>query len=109
MSKVKTERVIEIVEKILGTSDRVEVDLNDPQLEEIVERIVDKFLAVPAARFLWMKRSLSLLISDQESGRDKAAEGSIVQGKYQSPILVQWQRPTNDATRRIGVRIVRFV
>ena len=39
MSKVTTERVIEIVEQIMGTSDRVEVDLNDPQLAEIAEAI----------------------------------------------------------------------
>ncbi len=73
--------------------------------ESFVERILDKFLAVPAERFLWMKRSMSLLISDQEEDRD----GSIVRGEYQSPILVQWDRPSNDATRRIGVRLVRFV
>ena len=73
--------------------------------ESFVERLVDKFLAVPASRFLWMKRSLSLLVSDQEED----AHGSLAQGKYQSPILVQWKRPANDATRRIGMRIVRFV
>ena len=73
--------------------------------ESFFERVVDKFLAVPASRFLWMKRSLSLLVSDQEED----GEGSIIQGKYQSPILVQWNRPANAATRRIGVRIVRFV
>ena len=70
--------------------------------ESFVERLVDKFLAVPASRFLWMKRSLSLLVSDQEED----AHGSLAQGKYQSPILVQWKRPANDATRRIGMRIV---
>ena len=73
--------------------------------ESFVERIVDKFLAVPAQRFLWMKRSLSLLISDQEEDEDS----SIVHGEYQSPILVQWNRPSNDSSRRIGVRLVRFV
>ena len=31
-----------------------------------LERIVDKFLAVPAARFLRMKRKVSLLVSDRE-------------------------------------------
>lgn len=76
--------------------------------ESFVERILDKFLAVPASRFLWMKRSLSLLISDQDYPHAER-EGSIVHGKYQSPILVQWKRPANDATRRVGIRIVRFV
>ncbi len=72
--------------------------------ESFVERFVDKFLAVPASRFLWMKRSLSLLVSDQKED----GEASIAQGTYQSPILVQWNRPANDATRQIAVRIVKF-
>lgn len=72
--------------------------------ESFLERILDKFLAVPASRFLWMKRSLSLLISEKSE-----REGPIVQGRYQAPILVQWSRPRNDAARRISVRLVRFV
>lgn len=73
--------------------------------ESFVERILDKFLAVPAERFLWMKRSLSLLISDEQEDRDS----SIVHGKFQSPILIQWNHPHNNASRRIWIRLVRFV
>jgi hypothetical protein len=52
----------------------------------ILERIMARTLAVPAARFFRTGRSVSLLISanvDNASG--------IVEGTYQSPILVQWQ------------------
>ena len=52
----------------------------------ILEKIMARTLAVPAARFFRTGRSVSLLISanvDNASG--------IVEGTYQSPILVQWQ------------------
>ncbi len=68
------------------------------------ERLVDKFLAVPAARFLRMKRGVSLLVSD----RTTSGKGEIVQGTYQSPILVQWDRASDRRTRRLEVTFVRF-
>jgi hypothetical protein len=43
-------------------------------------------LAVPAARFFRTGRSVSLLVSVSEQG-----DSTIVEGTYQSPILVQWQ------------------
>ncbi len=52
----------------------------------IVEKVVARTLAVPAARFFRMRRSVSLLVSDGQDGAP-----SIVEGVYQSPILVQWQ------------------
>jgi hypothetical protein len=70
--------------------------------ESILERIIDKFLALPASRFLRMKRSVSLLVSDQ--GR---ANPEIVEGTYQSPILVQWRKASSQ-TRRITASFVRF-
>src|ERR1041384_1528708 len=51
----------------------------------IIERVLARTLAVPAARFFRMRRSVSLMVSEQE-GRPQ-----IVEGTYQSPILVQWQ------------------
>jgi thiamine phosphate synthase YjbQ (UPF0047 family) len=68
-----------------------------------LERIVDKFLAVPAARFLRMKRKVNLLVSD----RDIQGRGRIVQGTYQSPILVQWDRAA-AGHRVLDVTISRF-
>lgn len=71
--------------------------------ESVVERIVAAFMGVPAARFLRVKRSVSLLVSDAE-GNGKTR---IVQGTYQSPILVQWRRADNQV-RRLDVTITRF-
>ncbi len=68
-----------------------------------LERVVDKFLAVPAARLLRMKRSVSLLVAD----RGPDGRGCIVQGTYQSPILVQW-RKARAQTRRLDVTFTRF-
>jgi len=48
----------------------------------IVEKMLARTLAVPAARFFRIRRSLHLLV----------AERGFVEGTYQSPILVQWQR-----------------
>lgn len=51
-----------------------------------VEKVLARTLAVPAARFFRMRRSVSLLVSGRDDGRP-----GIVEGTYQSPILVQWQ------------------
>jgi hypothetical protein len=50
-----------------------------------------------------MKRSVSLLVTEDEAN----GEGTIVQGRYQSPILVQWRAPDVDR-RRLTVRLTRF-
>jgi hypothetical protein len=52
----------------------------------IVERVLARTLAVPAARFFGMRRSVNLLVSSDDGN------AGIVEGTYQSPILVQWQR-----------------
>jgi hypothetical protein len=51
-----------------------------------------------------MKRSVSLLVSD----RDQSGEGRIVEGTYQSPILVQWHRGARR-TRVLDVTVTRFI
>jgi thiamine phosphate synthase YjbQ (UPF0047 family) len=53
----------------------------------IVEKILARTLAVPAARFFRMRRSVHLLVAERTDGRL-----GFVEGTYQSPILVQWQR-----------------
>jgi thiamine phosphate synthase YjbQ (UPF0047 family) len=58
----------------------------------IVEKIVARSLAVPAARFFRMRRSVSLLVSDCQDGTP-----AIIEGTYQSPILVQWQKTPRQA------------
>ena len=52
----------------------------------IIEKVMARTLAVPAARFFRMRRSVSLLVSAGDDGAP-----TIVEGMYQSPILVQWQ------------------
>jgi thiamine phosphate synthase YjbQ (UPF0047 family) len=53
----------------------------------IVEKVLARTLAVPAARFFRMRRSVHLLVAEREDGGR-----GFVEGTYQSPILVQWQR-----------------
>jgi hypothetical protein len=52
----------------------------------IIEKVLAHTLAVPAARFFRMRRSVSLLVAERADGTT-----GIVEGTYQSPILVQWQ------------------
>lgn len=58
----------------------------------IVEKIMARTLAVPAARFFRMRRSVSLLVSDTQSSTP-----GIIEGTYQSPILVQWQHAPRES------------
>ena len=52
----------------------------------IVEKVLAHSLAVPAARFFRMRRSVSMLVSERPDGSN-----GLIEGMYQSPILVQWQ------------------
>jgi hypothetical protein len=72
--------------------------------ESMVESVLSRAIAMPAARFLRMKRSVSLLVSD----RKESGQGAIVEGTYQSPILVQWHRGAHSA-RVLDVTLTRFV
>jgi hypothetical protein len=47
---------------------------------------------VPAARFFRIRRSVHLLVAEREDG-----QRGFVEGTYQSPILVQWQRSPRPA------------
>ncbi len=69
--------------------------------ESSLERILSRFLALPAARFLRMKRAVTLAVSAAH-GRD-----GLVYGTYQSPILVQWSKAERQQ-RRVRVSLVRF-
>ena len=72
--------------------------------ESMVESVLSRAIAMPASRFLRMKRSVSLFVSDRESG----SHGQIVEGVYQSPILVQWHRGSRPS-RVLDVTLTRFV
>jgi thiamine phosphate synthase YjbQ (UPF0047 family) len=69
--------------------------------ESLVERLLSRTLAMPAARFLRMKRAVSLLVSDGQE------DAGVVEGTYQSTILVQWQRAPKS-TRLIDVTLTEF-
>ena len=68
----------------------------------IVEKLLARTMAVPAARFFRMHRSVSLLVSERQDGTH-----GIVEGTYQSPILVQWQRAPHE-TRVIDATITEL-
>ena len=72
--------------------------------ESMVESVLSRAIAMPAARFLRMKRSVSLLVSDRQT----PGTGAIVEGTYQSPILVQWNRGARRI-RTLDVTLTRFV
>lgn len=71
--------------------------------ESLMERVINKLIRMPASRFLRMKRGLSLPVSD----RKVEGEGNIINGTYQSPILVQWRKAEGQA-RTLNVQLVRF-
>lgn len=71
-------------------------------LEALLARFV-AFVFLPAQRFVRLKRSVSLLIADREGD----GRGSIVQGTYQSPILIQW-RQADTGSRRLVASLYRF-
>ena len=70
----------------------------------VVERLVNRALAVPVSHFLRMKRGISLPVLDRRG----EGVGEIGWGTYQSPILVQWRGPGGPA-RVLNVTLVRFV
>jgi hypothetical protein len=72
--------------------------------ESRVENVLSKAIAMPASRFLRMKRSVSLLVSDC----NQPGCGSITEGTYQSPILVQWHGGKRQA-RVLDVTLTRFI
>jgi thiamine phosphate synthase YjbQ (UPF0047 family) len=69
-----------------------------------VERILARALEVPASRFLRMKRSVDLLVSDTR----RSGTGAVVEGTYQTPIMVQW-RPAPTRVRTVDVTLTRFL
>ena len=72
--------------------------------QSVVERLVNRALALPVSQFLRMKRRISLPILD----RNGDGTGEIGWGTYQSPILVQW-KSADGPTRALNVKLVRFV
>jgi thiamine phosphate synthase YjbQ (UPF0047 family) len=69
----------------------------------VIEKVLARTLAVPAARFFRMRRSVSLLVSEGEDGT-----AGLIEGVYQSPILVQWQHaPRQSRTLNVSLTEIR--
>ena len=68
-----------------------------------VERVLSRFFVAPARRFLQVKRSVSLPVSDRET----PGAGRLAEGRYQSPILMQW-RGNPCRTRVVDMTLTRF-
>ena len=67
----------------------------------LLERLLARALAVPAGRFLRMKRAVNLRV------RESDGRGVIADGRYQSPILVQWNR-ANERVRQLDATLTSF-
>ena len=67
----------------------------------LLERLFARAIAVPAGRFLRMKRAVNLRV------RESDGHGVIADGRYQSPILVQWNR-ANDRVRTLEATLTKF-
>jgi thiamine phosphate synthase YjbQ (UPF0047 family) len=71
--------------------------------ESRIERLLARTMAFPLSRFFRMHRSVSLLVSNDQDG-DRP---TIIEGTYQSPILIQWQRAGRQA-RVLDVTLTRL-
>ena len=67
----------------------------------LLERVLARTLAMPAARMLRLRRSISVLVAG-----DGDRPGPV-EGLYQSPILIQWQRASRDV-RELDVTLYRL-
>jgi hypothetical protein len=68
----------------------------------VVERLLSRLIALPADRFLRMKRGVSFGVSSA------SGQPSLIRGRYQSPILVQWHSAERQQ-RRVEVALHRFL
>jgi thiamine phosphate synthase YjbQ (UPF0047 family) len=67
----------------------------------LLERLFARAIAVPAGRFLRMKRAVNLRV------RENDGHGVIADGRYQSPILVQWHR-ADARVRTLEATLTQF-
>jgi thiamine phosphate synthase YjbQ (UPF0047 family) len=68
-----------------------------------IERLVARSLEAPASRFMRMRRSVDLLVSDSAA----PGTGALIEGTYQTPILVQW-RTAKTPARKLEISLSRF-
>ena len=68
-----------------------------------VEQLLARALEGPASRLLRLKRSVNLLVSDRET----PGRGTVVEGTFQAPILIQWKSPARSV-RAVDLVLTRF-
>jgi thiamine phosphate synthase YjbQ (UPF0047 family) len=68
-----------------------------------LEQVMARLFAVPARRFLRVRRSVSLLVSDH----GRPGRGAVAGGRFQSPILLQW-RGAPSGRRRVELTLTRL-
>lgn len=69
-----------------------------------IEQFVARALAKPAERLFGVKRSIDLLVSDA----NPSGQTTVVEGTYQSPILIHW-RSAEHKTYTVRATLSRFV
>ncbi len=69
-----------------------------------IERVLARTLEVGASRLFRMDRGVDLLVSDSRT----PGKGAVVEGTYQTPILVQW-RKAPETVRSVDISLSRFM
>jgi thiamine phosphate synthase YjbQ (UPF0047 family) len=69
-----------------------------------IERLMARTLEVGASRLFRMDRGVDLLVSDSRT----PGKGAVVEGTYQTPILVQWRRAP-ETVRTVDIKLTRFL
>ena len=69
-----------------------------------LERWIAQALATPAERLFGVKRSVDLLVSDESA----TGRPAIVEGTYQSPILIHW-RGAQEGVRTVHASLTRLI
>lgn len=70
-----------------------------------IEQWVARALAAPAERLFGVKRTVDLLVSD----RNAEGRASVVEGTYQTPILIHWRGAGTSQRRTVTVSLTEFV
>jgi hypothetical protein len=70
--------------------------------DSLLERLLARTVALPAARMFRMRRSISVLVAQRGDGLPGPVEGI-----YQSPILIQWRR-ADRPLRVLNVTLTRL-
>jgi len=77
--------------------------MNNPQIGRPAFEKIFPYLSASASRVFRLKRHIRFMVSRV----DKSERGHIIQGIYQSPILLQYKRPAKEF-RRLEIKLWKF-